>query len=471
MNKTSPPPLYSTTYDSSSCETGVVHIGFGAFHRAHQAVYLDDYMESTGDLRWGIAAVNLRPSESDILRRCASCPDGYILKSMSPSGSVSYRRVRSHINFLDWSLSPEASENLLVRPTVHLVTITVTESGYYLDKDGNLDSSHPVIASELSGGTRESVYAYMAGALDRRVSSGGGPLTFLCCDNLRSNGSTLRRNFLAYLELLGESSLYDWTCEHATFPDSMVDRITPRSTPDLSIYCSSFFGCPEAIHCEEFSQWVIEDKFGGPFPSLNGSEVSIVSNVEPYEEAKIRILNGGHTSLAYLAALSDIPTFDAAMNNADLRRHFDGYEREEVLPGFPSDFPLDKDAYLTTVCSRFCNELISDSTERICADGWSKFQIFVRPTLEATLESGRLPKYGIDSIASWYCFGRRVLSGSTQLNYMEPNWSFLEPLLSPDSMEDFCHSSILWSDLPVRFPEFSESLFERTKEVCVSWRV
>ncbi len=168
MNDATRASVSATRYDRSACQIGVVHLGFGAFHRAHQAVYIDDYLQASGDLRWGIAAVNLRGAETghfDITRADIARHDGYYLKSYSAEGEVALRRVRSHVHFADWSVAQTEAEALLSKASVHLVTITVTESGYYTDPNGDLNTKDATIAAEAAGGNPQSVYAYLRAAL------------------------------------------------------------------------------------------------------------------------------------------------------------------------------------------------------------------------------------------------------------------------------------------------------------------
>ena len=337
MNAASPLAIAATHYDRTSCQIGIVHLGFGAFHRSHQAVYLDDYMEVSGDLRWGIAAVNLRESESahffateeDINRH-----DGYFLKSYSADGQVQMRRVRSHTRFSDWKNAKADSENLLSLPTVHMVTITVTESGYYTNPNGDLNLNDPVIKSEMEGGSAESVYAFLLLALANRRSETGAPLTIACCDNIRQNGKMLSRNLHAYLTARNEVDLAVWVEENVAFPCSMVDRITPRSPDELSEEFSKLIGkqVTSPVMAEDFSQWVLQSQSAADMPELAKAGVTVTAEVDAYEETKIRVLNGGHTALAYLAALEGIETFDAAMRVPHLLEHFQNFEHEEVLP-------------------------------------------------------------------------------------------------------------------------------------------
>lgn len=467
------PALYQTTYDRAACKGGVVHVGFGAFHRAHQAVYLDDLMQLTGDLRWGIVAVNLRGQDSEAFARHARETNGYVLKSAAANGEPKYRRVRAHVGYADWGVDAEGAVAALASPDVHMVTITVTESGYYTDDTGALNRSDPVIAGEIQGNTGQSVYAYLSAGLRRRMEAGQAPITICCCDNIRRNGHMLRANLSAYLSLTDQNDLADWIEKNATFPCSMVDRITPRSTPELARELEQLFGPSPAqpVMAEDFVQWVLEDDFAGPLPDLKQVGVIVTQDVDPYEEAKIRILNGGHTSLTYLAALHGLETYDQAMALPELRAHFDAYEKQEVLPALTIDLPFDKAEYLAAIASRFSNAAIADSVERICADGMAKHPIFIRPTLEGCLQQGILPQNGLRGVASWYVFARHIAAGKLNLNYVEPGWKLLEPMLSEERRTEFATSELLWADLPVRFPEFSPALIAEIMEMEKSWPV
>lgn len=473
MNSATQMAIHATGYDRSACDVGVVHLGFGAFHRAHQAVYIDDYMDVSGDLRWGIAAVNLRGSETahfDTAKSDIARHDGYHLKSFSAEGNVALRLVRSHIEFADWSADIDGAEGLLSKPSVHLVTITVTESGYYTDPNGNLNTADATIQSEAQGGKAQSVYGYLRAALSKRMATIAAPLTIACCDNIRQNGKMLRRNLIAYLEACGDMKLMDWVTANVAFPCSMVDRITPRSPAELSTELTTLIGTEVAspIMAEDFIQWVLQDSKGADMPDLAQAGVTVTADVDPYEETKIRVLNGGHTALCYLAALEGIETFDAAMRVDHLNAHFRDFESREVLPAITIDLPFSKDDYLKSIARRFGNRAIGDTVARICADGMAKFPIFIRPTLEGCLKQDIMPVYAIRSIASWYVFARHVAAGKIPFKYVEPSWDDLQTLLGTDG---FVTNRQLWGDLPNTYPEFAATLRQEIKELELKWPV
>ncbi|WP_368187089.1 mannitol dehydrogenase family protein [Aestuariibius sp. HNIBRBA575] len=465
--------LYSTSYDRNACKIGVVHLGYGAFHRAHQAVYLDDYMQVSGDLRWGVAAVNLRAGESNDFATNADVENGYIVKSFAPDGAEKLRQVRAHLSFHDWAVDPVDAENLLCNPDVHMVTLTVTESGYYGDAAGVLDPNAETIKTEIAGGPSRSVYAYLSAALNLRRIQIDQPITILCCDNIQQNGLKLRDNMMSYLSITGQDKLLNWMRNHVTFPCSMVDRITPRLTADMRHQIEADLGPQSAapIIAEAFSHWVLERNFAGPMPQLDQVGVIVTDDVHPFEEAKIRILNGGHTCLTYLAALKGMDTFDAAMCDPELRAHFTAYETQEVLFGITFDLPFDKSAYLADITARFGNQAIGDTIARICADGMVKFPIFIRPTLRDCLRQGHIPRHGLRSVASWYVFAKHVAAGRIPFKYVEPGWDEIVHLIKDPSMDRFVLSTKLWGDLPETYPEFARTLRASITEVETQWPV
>ena len=473
MNQAETNQIFATAYDRQACHVGVVHLGFGAFHRSHQAVYIDDYMNTSEDLRWGIAAVNLRESESTHFKTAADDierNDGYFLKSYSANGAVELRRVRSHVKFTDWSVAKNDTEALLSLPSVHLVTVTVTESGYYTDANGHLNLADPTIRAEVSGDAAESVYAYLHAALSMRVSSTGSPLTIACCDNIRQNGKMLRRNFLSYLKACQQIDLASWVEENVAFPCSMVDRITPRSPAKLGTELSELVGTQvtSPIMAEDFSQWVLQSLAAADMPELAKAGVTVTPDVDVYEETKIRVLNGGHTALTYMAALEGVETFDEAMRIPHLLEHFQNFERKEVLPALTLDLPFSKEDYLQKIIIRFGNAAIGDTVARICADGMVKFPIFIRPTLEGCLKQGVMPVHSIRSIASWYVFALHVDAGKISFQYNEPSWNDLKAMLRTEA---FLTNHQLWGDLPATYPEFADTLRREIVEMESKWPV
>ena len=453
--------LRRTSYDRDAARIGVVHLGVGAFHRAHQAVYFDDMMERTGDLGWAVAGVNLRSAHSGDLARLRAGGGAYVVKSYDPDGGSEFRLVRAHKAFFDWSRRAEAAEDVVADPGVRLLSATVTESGYCLGDDGGLDLGSPEIRAELDGAGKSSIYAYLRAALGKRRAAGGRPLTVLCCDNLRGNGAMLERNLRDYLAAAGEAGLASWIADHVSFPCSMVDRITPRPERRHASEVAERFGIADdfTVHCERFTQWVIGDRFLGARPDLDAAGAELVEDVHPYEEAKIRILNGGHLALAYLAALRGIETYDAALRDPSLDAFFDALTTTEILPSLDHGTPVDLPAYRDSVKRRFRNRSIADRISRIAMDGASKLPIFLLPTVRACFARGVAPRLAATAIASWYVFLRRIEAGRLEFDYVDPKLPMVRPLLAPGREEEFARLPGLWGDTARRHPEF-------VREVC-----
>lgn len=453
--------FHKSKNESTTLDTGVLHLGFGAFHRAHQAEYFDRHIERTGDTRWGITAVNLRAGDKAAFAQAAKS-DGYILRRLSNAGHIEDRLIRCHAGFIDWDSDRNAAEAAMAGASVTAVTMTVTEAGYSLDGKGLLDLSDPQIQAEINGAPGETVYAYLSRGLRQRAEKLDAPITLLNCDNIRRNGKMLARNLIAYLEAVGERDLVEWVKHNVTFPSSMVDRITPQPSEAHHAEALALYGegvnLGPTIHAEAFIQWVIEDQFAAAFPDLRPEDVTITADVDPYEETKIRVLNGGHTALAYLGALGGFQRFDEVMANPTAAQHFQQFEHEEVIRALPDSLPFNVKEYVDTVSTRFCNQFIADSVERIISDGYAKFPQFIRPTIRGCLEQGYLPRFCLKSIASWYHFTKQVITGTATMPYREPNIDALKSLVDTADVTAFTTNNQLWGDLPQLYPAFSEEL-------------
>ena len=219
---------------------------------------------------------------------------------------------------------------------------------------------------------------------------------------------------------------------------------------------------------EDFSQWVLQDISLGTLPALDMVGVTITKDIDPYEETKIRVLNGGHTALTYMAALEKMITFDEAMRSNQLLERFRCFQMNEVLPALSLDVPFSKNDYVAKIEERFCNRAIGDTISRICADGMAKFPIFIRPTLEGCLQQGIVPHFSIKSIASWHQFCLHVAAGKIDFKYMEPSWAFLESIIGTD---EFITCQQLWSDIPNKYPDFVVNLRNEIFEMEKKWPV
>lgn len=452
--------LKKIPFQRENCQAGVVHVGVGAFHRAHQASYFNDLLAHEGQQNWGVIGINLRPQESPLVEQLAAQDHFYTLKTISAEGDVAYEEIGSIFASYDWSKDKLQAAQVAAEDNIQIISMTVTEGGYYLFDDNTLDLSAEPIKQGLKG-EGDCIYTYLRAALTIRKENGGKPVTLLSCDNLLHNGKKLKAGFEQFLSACDDNDLLAWVKQNTTFPSSMVDRITPRMEEEHSIDVQEKFGVNDklTIMSESFIQWVIEDDFAGEKPALGLVGADIVSNVTPYEDAKIRILNGGHTVVAYLAALKSYETFDQGMGDSEINELLSGYHTNEVLPTV-GETPVDLHKYKDVTKSRFSNKNIADAVARICADGASKFPIFILVTLESAYAQGIMPESALKGVASWYVFMRHVAKGKIGFSYVEPKWESLLPLLSEGQEKAFAESAMLWGELPKNHPKFTEQLLE-----------
>ena len=453
------------SFNREDCKTGFVHLGTGNFHRAHQALYINNYLNQTDDLNWGICAINLRKEEQENFDFLKDRDGKYVLKTISTSGDKEYHEIHSILNLIDWSKDKEDAENILSNPDIEVVTITVTESGYYISENNKLNLNLEIVKNNIEKKESTIIFSYLLNALKKRMKSIDKEITLLCCDNIRENGVMLKNALKDYLENSKELELLEWVNKKVSFPSCVVDRITPRPPSDLKKEIADNFDINEncSVMAETFIQWVIEDNFIGKRPELEKVGVQFVQNVFPYEEAKIRILNGGHVALSYFGALKKYVTYDAAILDKELQQYFFELERKEIIPALGNEAPFDLEEYMMIIFDRFKNKNIGDKLERIAMDGVGKFPIFILPTINKCFQKNIIPENSIDAIASWYVFMCKILSKDLIFNYYEPSWDWIKNYLSDDKVEDFACCKELWGDTPKKYIKFSNLLINKIK--------
>jgi fructuronate reductase len=377
---------------------GVVHFGASAFHRAHQAAYIDTVLHH--DPRWGIAAVSLRTR--GIIDALARQEGLYTLalRDREPG----YRIIAAHTHFL----GPEDGDTtsaLLADSRVGLVTTTVTEKGYCLAGDGTLDFGHPDIAHDLSEvAFPRSVIGWIVRGLAARRQAGAAPFVVMPCDNLPANGRKLHAALEAFARCRDSSSA-DWIASEVRVPGTMVDAITPASDEPLYADVAAAIGCEDraAVQRERFAQWVIED-IGPLGPDLRGTGAIVTSDVAAFEQAKLRILNGAHSTLAYAGLLRGHGTVEDAMGDPPLARFVAAMIREEIIPTLPRHPGLDLHEYAASVLDRFRNPGIVHRLDQIAQDGSQKLPYRLGDTLLANLERGRTPTRVLSAFGCWIAF-------------------------------------------------------------------
>ena len=394
-------------YDRSTVRTGVLHIGPGAFHRAHQADYFDRLLAS--DPRWGIHGVSIK---SAALREAIRPQDNlYTLAILDEQ--VRYRVIGAMTQVS--TVQDDAWRNTFLSPDLHLVTLTVTEKGYCLGSDDTLDFTHPDIAADLLDRTcPSSVIGLLAEGLRLRHAAGLAPITVLTCDNLPSNGRKLREAVLAFSAAI-DRELSGWISNVIVFPCSMVDSITPATDDSRRQSVAAATGLEEnwPIQREAFSSWVIEDRTGPGFPDLSRVGAIMTNDVEAHEKAKLRLLNGAHSTLAYLGLALGHQTVSGAMQDAALARMIDTMMHREIASGLRAPQGLDLNAYRQALLKRFRNPAIAHRLSQIAWDGSKKLPMRLLVTITENLDAGR-PVDGLATgVAAWMRFVRRsALNGS-----------------------------------------------------------
>nr|WP_241093517.1 mannitol dehydrogenase family protein [Xanthomonas sp.] len=397
-----PPAIARPTYALDRVRIGIVHLGAGAFHRAHQAVYLDDLLADEPD--WAISAVSLHSAQ---VRDALRPQDGlYTLALLDEHPEL---RVIGAIREVLCAQDEQAAVLArLADPAVRLVTLTVTEKGYCLAGE-QLDFAHPDIVHDLATPhAPHSAIGYLVAGLRERLRHGGRPYTVLSCDNLPDNGGKLRRAVLQFAHAL-DPALAAWIETEAAFPCSMVDSITPASDDALRERVAAQLGCHDAwpIQRERYSQWVIEDRFCNGRPGFERAGVTLGDDIAGYDRAKLRLLNGPHSALAYLGALLELETVADAMRHPQLAAFVETLMREDIAPTLQPMPGFDPQRYAGAILARFRNPAIAHRLAQIAWDGSQKLPVRLLGTIADALHAGRRIDRLCLPLAAWMQFVRR----------------------------------------------------------------
>lgn len=410
------------TYDRKAVRIGVVHFGPGAFHRVHQACYLDDVLHT--DPRWGICEVSLH---STGVRDALVPQDGLYTIAILDQQS-SFRVIGSVKEVLVAPESPSAVLERMVAPTTCIVSATITEKGYCLNKEGGLDFSHPDIAHDLQHPDAPKTFVgFLARALRLRHDRGHEPFNVISCDNLADNGHRLRRGLLEFVRS-SDPGLAAWVEQEVTFPCTMVDSITPATDDALRARVKDALGVDDLwpVQREFFCQWVIENKLRGPQPDWASVGVTVTDDVAGFERAKLRLLNGAHSTLAYTGSLAGYETVSAAMGDTALATFVRSMMLENIRPGLAAPRGLDLDQYIEAVLRRFRNPMIRHLLSQIAWDGSQKLPFRILPTITENLAAGRPIGRLCVPLAAWLHFIRRMTRDERQI--MDPLASHLSEL-------------------------------------------
>jgi mannitol 2-dehydrogenase len=412
-------------YDRSKLTAGIVHIGLGNFHRAHMAVYMDDLFTMGLAHDWAILGAGVRANDAQMREALLAQDCLSTVIELDPAGK-SARRIGSMIGFLPVQQGNAALIAAMCEPAIRIVSLTVTEGGYFINPStGAFDPSAPEIAADAAR-PHATAFGAIIAALQARRAAGTQPFTVMSCDNLPSNGDVTRAAVVG-LARLSDPALADWIAANVAFPNGMVDRITPATGPrERAMAAAIGINDPVPVTCEPFRQWVVEDNFPAGRPPLESVGVTFTPYVHAYEAMKIRILNGGHATIAYPGGLMDIEYVHEAMAHPLIKGLLDKVEQGEIIPTVAPVPNTDLNAYYAQIVQRFSNPEVADTERRLCLDGSNRQPKFIVPPLRERLAAGGSVQGLALVSALWcrYCAGRSDSGAAIEPN--DPNWDALQ---------------------------------------------
>ncbi len=403
--------LPAPAYDRDLVTPGVVHFGVGGFHRAHQAMYHDRLMNEGAALHWGICGVGVLAADQR-MKQVLDAQDGlYTLVLKHSDGMYEPRVIGSVVEYLFAPDDPEAVIEKMVAESTRIVSLTVTEGGYYIsDATGEFDVTNPEIRHDLEpGSVPRTTFGLITEALRRRRKHGLAPFTVMSCDNLPGNGQLTRRVFTTFARLR-ELELGDWMEHEVRFPNSMVDRITPATTDADRAEIRARFGIDDRwpVVCEPYTQWVLQNAFTDGRPPYEEVGVQLVSQVEPYELMKLRLLNGSHQAMCYFAYLCGYRLAHEAARDPLFQAFLLGYMDEEASPTLPPVPGVDLDGYKHTLIERFSNPQVRDTIARLCAQSSDRIPKWLLPVVREQLATGGEIRRSAAVVASWARYAEGV---------------------------------------------------------------
>src|SRR5450830_560367 len=369
------PEVKIPAYAIADTRQGIAHIGVGGFHRAHQAYYTDALMNTGEGLDWSICGVGLRAEDRKARDDLAGQDYLFTLYELGDSDDTEVRVIGSISDMLLAEDGAQALIDKLASPQIRIVSLTITEGGYCIDDSNGEFMTHlPQIQHDLTHpDAPQTVFGFLCAALAKRRAAGIPAFTLLSFAALR------------------DADLHDWIAAHVSFPNAMVDRITPMTSTAHRLQLHDEHAVDDAwpVVCEPFVQWVLEDKFVNGRPAWEKVGVQFTDDVTPYEEMKIKLLNGSHLALTYLGFLKGYRFVHETMNDPLFVKYMRAYMDLDVTPQLAPVPGIDLTEYKDTLVQRFSNQAIADQLERVCSDGSSKFPKFTIPTINRLIADGR----------------------------------------------------------------------------------
>ncbi|WP_407557468.1 mannitol dehydrogenase family protein [Winogradskyella sp. 4-2091] len=439
-------------YDRSKVKTGIVHVGVGGFHRAHQALYTDQLLHDNSVTDWGICGVALLDFDQKIYNTLKDQDGLYTLILKELDGSLTRRVIGSIVEYLYAPENPMVVIEKMAHPDVKIITLTITEGGYnYNESTGEFEFKNPNIIHDLDNPKApKTIFGFLTQALKLRKETDRSGVTIQSCDNIQGNGHITKKMVLSYIEVAAPEIL-TWVKNNVSFPNSMVDRITPVTSPlDIS-KLKEDTGIEDEwpVVCEPFKQWVIEDNFIAGRPQWENVEAQFVKNVEPYEKMKLSLLNAGHSILGILGALMGYTTIDESVSNASISNFLRIYMGNEVTPTLDNLNGINLKNYKHSLVQRFGNEYIKDQIDRICSQSSAKIPIFIIPTIKSQLKYKGSIKHAAFLIAAWAKYSLGKNQYGKELNIIDVMKESLneKAILAKEKPEEFLELETIFSNL------------------------
>ena len=381
---------FDLEYERKGVTSGILHFGVGNFHRAHQAYYTNMLLSDPDQRSWGICGAMILDRDEDVFRGLSKQDGCYGLTVFGRSGNNEYHRIGALTELLWGGESAAAIIDKAADPGIKIISLTITEGGYNLDnKTGKFDFSNEDIIYDLKLPKKpRTVFGYIAAGLRKRAEANAGPLTILSCDNLVHNGNACRNAFLSFFQK-ADARLYNWAKENISFPNSMVDRITPATLADDILKLQAINGSEDLVpvYCEDFVQWVIEDDFLAGRPAWERAGAEFTDNVSKYESMKLGYVNSTHQMLSFPGFLAGYRKVDEAVSDKRIAAYLRQYMDEDVTPYLSSPPNTSLEEYKTIFMGRLKNEAVSDQLSRLCFDAANKFPVYMAPTITAMLDA------------------------------------------------------------------------------------
>ncbi len=435
--------IKSVDYDRDKLTSGILHIGVGNFHRAHEEYYTNELIEKvSSQSQWGITGAMLLPSDECLYEALKSQDGLYTLTVCGRDGHNEVVEIGSLREVL-WSGSDlnEIVEKI-ADPSIRIISLTITEGGYNIDKvTDQFDLNNKAVQHDIEHPENPvTAFGVVAQGLRKRMEMGSGRVTILTCDNLQHNGNTARKAFMSFFEAQ-DKKLAKWVDTNVTFPNSMVDRITPATRPEDIKRLNRENGTHDKapVYCEDFIQWVIEDNFANGRPEWEKVGVQFTDDVTAYENMKLSLLNASHTLLSYPSFLIGYRKVDEAMKDRRVSKYVKDFMDVDITPYVPAPGNIDLENYKQTLIERFGNEAVSDQVARLCFDGLSKFPVYVTPNLTKMVKDGKDLTRIAYLIAAYYHYLKYHTDDNGEI------FNIAEPWMTPQIQK------LLLSDDPLDF--------------------